>query len=154
MKMTGKNAYFTVEAAMVLPIVISAMLTGIYLFCFQYDRCLMEQDIAGLALWGSALTSEYGEDTEKIAQELKNRAGQIDRSIYAAWKFTAVDIRLEENEILLTGRGELKFPVPGWNFLKGNNLWEARVDIKKKRLSPVFVIRQYRKLKKAASSGS
>lgn len=51
--MEKKNAYFTVEAALVLPIVIAALLFVIYMMLFQYDRCLLEQDMGAIALWGS-----------------------------------------------------------------------------------------------------
>lgn len=40
-----ENAYFTVEAAMVMPIVVFVIALLIYLGLFQYDRCLREQDM-------------------------------------------------------------------------------------------------------------
>ena len=144
--MKEKNAYFAVEAALVLPMVMSAMLVGIYLFCYQYDRCLLEQDMGSLLIWSSAMAAEYAGETEKIAENLQRRAAQINRAKYAAWKLTAIDIRLERNNLSLTGRGELAFPVPGWNLWNHDNLWEARVSYESSRFSPVFYIRQYRKL--------
>lgn len=39
-----ENAYFTVEAAMVMPIVLFAIGMVIYLGFFQYSRCLAEQE--------------------------------------------------------------------------------------------------------------
>lgn len=54
--MEKKNAYFTVEAALVLPIVIAALLFVIYMMLFQYDRCLLEQDMGAIALWGALVT--------------------------------------------------------------------------------------------------
>lgn len=141
-----RNAYFTVEAALVLPMIMSAMLVGIYLFCYQYDRCLMEQDMGSLLLWGNAMASENAGDTEEIRKSLQQRAARINREKYAAWKLTAIDIRLEKNKLSVIGRGELAFPVPGWNLWNHDNLWEARVNYESSRLSPVFYIRQYRKL--------
>lgn len=141
-----QNAYFTVEAALVLPMVMSAMLVGIYLFCYQYDRCLLEQDMGNLLIWGNALTAENAGEIEKIKESLHQRAAQINRSKYVAWKLTAMDIRLEKNKLSITGRGELAFPVQGWNLWNQDNLWEAQVNYEISRLSPVFYIRQYRKL--------
>ena len=141
-----KNAYFTVEATLVLPMVLSAMLMGIYLFCYQYDRCLLEQDMGSLVIWGSAMAAERAGETEQIAENLKQRAAQINRVKYAAWQLTAIDIRLEKNDLSITGRGELAFPVPGWNLWNHDNLWEAQVSYERSRLSPVFYIRQYRKI--------
>lgn len=144
--MRVKNAYFTVEAALVLPMVMSAMLIGIYLFCYQYDRCLLEQDMGSLLVWGSAMTAENAGKTEIIAESLQQRAAQTNREKYAAWKLTAIDIRLERNNLSLIGQGELAFPVTGWNLWNHDNLWEAQVSYESSRLSPVFYIRQYRKL--------
>lgn len=144
--MKGQNAYFTVEAALVLPMVMSAMLVGIYLFCYQYDRCLLEQDMGNLLLWSSAMAAENTGGTDEIAEGLRQRAVQINRAKYAAWKLTALDIRLERNNLSITGQGELAFPVPGWNLWNQDNLWDAQVSYESSRLSPVFYIRQYRKL--------
>lgn len=144
--MKGQNAYFTVEAALVLPMVMSAMLMGIYLFCYQYDRCLLEQDMGSLLLWSSAMAAENVGETEKIAESLQRRTAQINQAKYAAWRLTAIDIKLERNDLSLTGQGELVFPIPGWNLWNQDNLWEAQVSYESSRLSPVFYIRQYRKL--------
>lgn len=141
-----RNAYFTVEAALVLPMVMSAMLVGIYLFCYQYDRCLMEQDMGSLLLWSNAMTAEKAGETEEMEESLRQRAARINRSKYASWKSTAIDIRLEKNKLSITGRGELAFPVQGWNLWNKDNLWEVQVNYESSRLSPAFYIRQYRKL--------
>ena len=62
--MRERNAYFTVEAALVLPLVTGAILFVIYTMLFQYDRCLLEQDIGALALWGSLAEAS---DTAQLA---------------------------------------------------------------------------------------
>lgn len=144
--MKEQNAYFTVEAALVLPMVMSAMLVGIYLFCYQYDRCLLEQDMGSLLIWNSAMAAQNAGETDKIAESIRQRAAQINQAKYAAWKLTAIDIKLEKNNLSISGQGELSFPVPGWNLWNQDNLWEAQVSYESSRLSPVFYIRQYRKL--------
>ena len=65
--MRDRNAYFTVEAALVLPVVIGAILFVIYMMLFQYDRCLLEQDIGGIALWGSIVEAS---DTAELEQKV------------------------------------------------------------------------------------
>ena len=144
--MNRRNAYFVVEAALVLPLVMSAMMMGIYLFCYQYDRCLLEQDMGILMIWSSAIATENAGESGEIKENLQARASDINLEKYAAWKMTTVDIKLEKNDISLTGRGELAFPITGWNRWNDDNLWEAGVHYKCDRLSPVFYIRQYRKL--------
>ena len=144
--MNRSNAYFVVEAALVLPLVMSAMIIGIYLFCYQYDRCLLEQDMGSLMIWSSDITTNNAGESGKIKEKLQIRASNISLEKYIAWKMTAVDIKLEKNDISLTGQGELAFPIKGWNRWNNDNLWEAVVQYKCDRLSPVFYIRQYRKL--------
>lgn len=140
------GAYFTVEAALVLPLVISAMLLGIYLFCFQYDRCLMEQDMGSLILWCSEARLDIKNTDKEQEEKIKIRTGEIYMDKYVGWELTAVDVKLEKNRISATGRGQLAFPVPGWNMWNGNNLWENKVTYESETISPVFYIRQLRKL--------
>ena len=50
------KAYFTVEAACVLPIVFGVYIFLIYGMFYQFDRCLLEQDVALQVLkeqWGT-----------------------------------------------------------------------------------------------------
>ena len=145
--MERHNAYFTVEAALVLPLVISVMLLVTYLFCFQYDRCLLEQDMGGLALWSSATASGYTEDTKDLNMLLTQRATDVYQGKYVAWKNTNVEIRLEKNQISVSGSGELTFPIPEWNLWNDSSRWETKINFQNSRRSPVFYIRQYRKLK-------
>lgn len=140
------NAYFTVEAALVLPMVISAMLLGIFLVCYQYDRCLLEQDMGRLMIQGRAVVTENAGDTQKAVEQIRKQAAQIYRGKYAAWSFTDINIRLDQNKLSCTGVGELVFPVPEWNFWNREQRWQAEISYDSGRLSPVFYIRQYRKL--------
>ena len=41
MKIQQAEGYLTVEAALILPMLIAAILFVIYMLVFQYDRCLL-----------------------------------------------------------------------------------------------------------------
>ena len=140
------EAYFTVEATFILPLVMSAILLEIYLFCFQYDRCLMEQDMGNLVLWCSEIRLENADTVEKQKEKIKSQTGEIYRDKYIAWELTGVDVQLENNRISVIGSGQLIFPVPGWNFWNSINIWEDEVIYESRSISPVFYIRQLRKL--------
>ena len=144
----GKNydAYFTVEAALVLPLVMSAVLVEIYLFCFQYDRCLMEQDMGSLLLWCNAVRMENVGTVNEQEEKIHTRTDEIYGDKYVSWEMTVVDVQLEKGKFLVTGHGQLTFPVPGWNLWNDNNLWESKVTYKCESISPAFYIRQIRKL--------
>ena len=140
------EAYFTVEATLVLPLAMSAILLEVYLFCFQYDRCLMEQDMGSLILWCSEVRLENAYTVKEQEEKIQNRAGEIYRDKYVAWELTAVDVQLEKNQISVVGRGQLAFPAPGWNLWNNINIWEDEATYENRSISPVFYIRQLRKL--------
>lgn len=143
------EAYFTVEATLVLPLVMGAILLEVYLFCYQYDRCLMEQDMGSLVLWCNEIRLENADTVEKQKEKIKSRTSEIYRDKYAAWDLTAVNVQLEKNRVSVIGRGQLTFPVPGWNLWNNINLWESEAVYESKSISPVFYIRQLRKLDEA-----
>lgn len=111
--MKKENAYLTVEAALVFPIVISVILFIVYMLIFQYDRCLLEQDLGAMALWGSRVETSSGVSMEELTRQ---RMASMYREKYAAWKITALDASLERNCFSVKGVGQLTFPLPGWNF--------------------------------------
>ena len=68
------SGYFTVEAAMVMPIVLWVVLFVIYLLFFQYNRCLTDQDVGVLVLRGSILQEESPKERIK---KIRGYAEQI-----------------------------------------------------------------------------
>ena len=69
------RGYFTVEAALVMPVVLLGIALVMYLLIFQYDRCLLEQDTGVLALRGSAIQVE---DSRERIRWLEQQAVQQD----------------------------------------------------------------------------
>lgn len=141
--MKRENAYLTAEAALVMPIVIGVILFIIYMLLFQYDRCLLEQDLGAMALWGSRVEYYEISDLEQMTQE---RIAGMYRDKYAAWEITELHASLQRNTFAVKGAGQLTFPVPGWNFWSEENVWGSRADYSYNRLSPVTFIRLCRKL--------
>lgn len=140
----NENAYFTVEAAMVLPIVLGVIVLLIYLVLFQYNRCLMEQDMGALALKGCMSCEE---DKEALLRELKGYADELYQEKYIAWEQDDVKIELSGNEVEVSQKGLLKFPFAGW---VGGNIssgWDAGITYTNQKVNPVDYLRAYRKLK-------
>lgn len=136
--MRERNAYFTVEAALVLPVVIGAILFVIYMMLFQYNRCLLEQDVGAMAMGGSLVEASETVELEQRAQE---RMAGLYREKYMAWRITQLKGDLDRNRFCVEGTGQLTFPVPGWNFWGADNIWEAKASYGYTRLSPVTFIR-------------
>ena len=136
--MKERNAYFTVEAALVFPVVISLLLFIIYMLFYQYDRCLLEQDMGAMALWGSL---EEADNAGELEEKTRNRMRERYREKYMAWSFTELEAGLEQNRFSAKGAGSLTFPLPGWNIWSGGNIWGVRAEYGYTRLSPVTFIR-------------
>lgn len=62
------DAYFTIEAACVFPLVLGIQMLLVYALFFQYDKCLSEQDVILTAYLGDQLPSGR-ESIRRIAWE-------------------------------------------------------------------------------------
>ena len=71
------KAYLTVEASIVLPLVISTIVMTVFAFIYQYDRCLMEQNAAMLALYADSLRTQEADEwrylvSSRISEQNEN----------------------------------------------------------------------------------
>ena len=143
MKKQRQNAYFTVEAAMVVTITVCVIVLLIYLVFLQYNRCLMEQDVGALALKGCTILAE---DKEELMQELKWQEGKVNRKKYIMWKKSKTEIELIGGNIKTSGSGKLRIPFGNIYSGKDKNYWKVSVAYENQRIDPVSSIRLYRKL--------
>lgn len=137
------RAYFTVEAALVLPIVMGVILLMIYLWFFQYDRCLMEQDAGILALRGTTIEAPNNQERVRL---LTKEARQIYGDKYVAWEGGKEAISIQEGKMRVKKAGRLRFPFQGLQFWSGKDVWEAEALYENQLLSPMSIIRNYRKI--------
>lgn len=145
MGMKKLNAYFTVEAALVFPIVLGVILFIIYLLFFQYDRCLMEQSAGVLAMRGCTLQITDGEE---LVRELRNQSREEDRGSLA-WFMEDAKISLKRNCVTVQCSGELRLPrLPFVDFLFGreDGVWKCSAARESHRIKPVNFIRNCRKI--------
>lgn len=138
------NAYFTVEAALVLPLVIGSLIFTVFLFIFQYDRCLLEQDINRLTICAGTAAAENSEELEAIIHKITS---EIFMDKYAAWKMNELQITVKGGKVNVRGGGYLTLPLPEWNFFREENEWGARTIRETLRISPADYIRLCRKIK-------
>lgn len=138
------KAYFTVEAALVFPFATGALILTVFLFIFQYDRCLMEQDVGLLVLYAVTLETD---DADEAAALIRRRAADLSKEKYVAWEAEELRIVFRKGETEIFGAGKLTFPLPGWNFFAGDNDWAASAYRKTVRLSPADFIRIYRRIR-------
>lgn len=137
------SAYFTVEAVLVLPIVFGVIFLVMYLMFFQYDRCLLEQDIGALALYGATVQAD---DNEDRMRQLADRANGLYEEKYVAWDSAEIGMKLERGKLMVERKGNLRFPLPGLAFWSGKDVWGTSVRYENTILSPTTMIRTWRKL--------
>lgn len=134
--------YMTVEAAMVVPVAIAAIVTVVYLGIYQYDRCVMEQDLALLSVFAVSL-----EHDEAAGNRLQSRAGQVDLTQYLNCELSVFEVEFSGNAVKAWLKGEYVYPVPGWNWMVEDSGWEIGAYIELKRYSPEKVLRGMKKIR-------
>lgn len=136
------NGYFSVEAALVFPLVLGTIILLIYLGFYQYDRCMLEFDMAMVALAGC---SSDEQELEMVLDEMEKAAIGIAKGKYIAWESENINIEATGKYIRASGGGKLRFP---FKFLiqEVNSVWEAKRSYENKRIEPVRFVRTYKKL--------
>lgn len=137
------GAYFTLEAALIFPIVLSVVLLVIYLLFYEYDRCLMEQDMGALSMYGATVQAEDNEERMRLLAARKNA---LYEEKYIAWNNGEVGMRLEKGKIQVERTGTLLFPFLGLSFWSSDSSWGTTVQYESTVMSPTAMIRNWRKL--------
>lgn len=137
------RAYFTVEAAMVIALVMSVIVTLVYIMLFQYNRCLLEQDIGTLALKGCTIQTE---GKNQLIQELKKYESQIYWDKYIAWEHDEATIELKQDRIIVEQSGSLIVPFAEEGSFSQESVWGIKAGYENRYISPVSFIRRYNKL--------
>lgn len=142
--MNRVGGYFTVEAALVLPLVFSTLLMTISLFVFQYDRCLLEQDAGLLMLRGTTMNTQTSEEWER---QIKGVLHGISSSKYLDWEMTEFQAALQGKKVTVRGAGTCSSLFPEWDFLHLGNIRTAEYECKGTINSPITILRLKRKWK-------
>lgn len=133
------NAYFTVEAAILYPIILSVILLMTYLLLFQYDRCLLEQDIGKATVLSG---SKWTLTKEQLNDYMQKKALHFDEEKYIAWENEDPLWNLEKNDVILEKTGRLRYPFAGMGTQE--KYWSTKASFQVDRISPVFWLRRSR----------
>lgn len=132
------KAYFTVEASLVLPLVISALMMTFFSFVYQYNRCLMEQETGMLTLYAETLKIQ---ETEDWKDSVNRRAAERNKNTYLFWNHGKLNINLKSNVVEITCEGEFMVPLPEWNLMEDGWEWKAETKRRLTKLSPAEFVR-------------
>jgi hypothetical protein len=139
-----EEGYFTVEATLVMPIMLGVVFMTMYLWYFQYDRCRQDQETGLLAMQAASLRNVTAEER---CDEVIRHGADADEEIYIAWEPGELHARQQGYTLDVERTGGLTFPLPGWNLLTGKNHWEARSHFRNRTVSPVKIVRSYQRTK-------
>ena len=110
MKKRKIDGYFTLEAALILPMVLAVILFVLYLLFFQYNRCLMEQDMGILALRGALMQTE---DHDDRIRQLREMTAKQDWDKYLAWEMEEVTLSAGQGKMSVMRKGQIRTPFRG-----------------------------------------
>lgn len=136
------GSYFTVEAAMILPLVISIMTIMILAFIYQYDRCLMEQDVNMILIYSLA---ECANGKEAAEDAVRRKVQSMNINKYVAWEQDRFDIKIRGDNIEMEAEGRMPLnPVKSWgdkmSFISG-------IKRKSIALNPGMYLRTHKRIK-------
>ena len=89
------EGYFTVEATLIMPIVLYVCVFIIYTGFYWYDRCLMRQDAYRAALAGSSI---YRDDNQKVYNTVADTIARLAEDKYIANLLGKEKWEISENE--------------------------------------------------------
>lgn len=138
------GAYFTVEAALVMPLVIACIVLVIYMWFYQYDRCLLEMDTYALAMRSAHADADNNDERLGL---LQNYLDTIYWSKYAAWNVTEQNAKIEKGKIYVEQSGSLRFPFVKIAFWSKEDNWSTKAKAEADILNPVFTVRRVRQIK-------
>ena len=144
------EGYFTVEAALVLPVVLGFILFVVYLGIFQYDRCALEQKLNLITLL--ALSADVQSNEEKVERAQKLASEADDR--FLAWELQEVSFSISRGKMVNVFHGTVRFP---FRFLfdeSMDNLWIIQAKAEGNSLKPVSFVRNYKKIEGGLSNGN
>jgi hypothetical protein len=137
-----QNGYFTVEAALILPIVLWVFLFLIYQMLFQYNRCLLEQDTGMIALRGSVMPLEHTDLLKAVQKEY----GSINQNKYVMFRQEEPHFTVTGGAITVETGGYLPASLPP--IIRPqipDSIWRTEVTFHNDRTNPVLFIRSCQK---------
>ena len=101
------NGYFSVEAALVLPAVLGVYLFLITVLFVQYDRCLLEQDMASMLV----KVSNHSGTPQQQLEYLQELTTAWDREQYLWVQVQSPHFTIQGQQIRLEEAGEYGMPL-------------------------------------------
>lgn len=136
------EAYFTVEAALILPIVMLLTVMMIFLAIYSYDRCVMEHSAYEAALRGTNSHFRTAKEAESAACAAAEKL--VEGKLFAIYAFS-YDVAVDAGSVTVTYHCAVNMPLLTWlgEYVSGI---DTALDISRSavRLRPARTIRDCR----------
>lgn len=136
-----KEGYFTVEATLIMPLVLYVCFFIIYTGFYWYDRCLMQQNAYRAALAGSSI---YRDDNQIVYNTAADTIAELSQGKYIAADYMS-NVTVQ-SRVSVTIRGQVRIPFRGLAGLVGKENWEIAESVESQCINPVIFIRTCRML--------
>lgn len=103
MKKWIKGSY-TVEAALLLPVIVLALLLIFYISCYMYDCCLVEKSIRAVTLRGVC----YQGSDKKCKKYMENEWKELTNGKLLGSKISEIDITVNTVSVKVSCKTEFK----------------------------------------------
>lgn len=140
-KIAAKDAYMTLEATLIMPLVLYICIFIIYMGFYIYDRCIMKQDAYRAALKGS---SQYVADNQEVYNEVYRSMENLKQDKYIATECN-YEITVRER-VMVSVKGCIKMPFRGIAQITGGGEWKIEEKAESRCINPVVFIRLCRDL--------
>lgn len=136
------EAYFTVEASFLLPLVMLFTVMMIFLAFYSYDRCVMEHSAYEAALRGTSNHFQTAAEAESAARTAAARL--IDGKLFAMHDFS-YDVSVDANHVTVTYHCVVNMPLATWlgEYVSGFDM-TLHISRSAKRLNPARTVRDCR----------
>lgn len=139
------NAYLSLEACLIMPMVFYCIFFVIYVGVYQYNRCLLCQDIYRLLIRGSQVKFA---DNAEVVQRLQEEDAKWYYAKYMWCKFGKKTIEVDHGTIHLVQDAVLTVVFPVLAQWTGRESWKIHEDVTGGRIRPTDTIRNCRRLEK------
>ncbi|MCR4744092.1 MAG: pilus assembly protein [Lachnospiraceae bacterium] len=144
------NAYFTVELALLFPIIFSVIVLIIYTAFLVHDRAVLDSAAYEAALRGSAISYKGADIEGKVKNEAKDL---LDKRLFVT-KNIKIEVDITQKEIKVKCSGDFRIPSGIiWARELRNKGKHIEVTGVAERLNPGQVIRDTRMIKNIAGLG-
>ena len=136
------DGYFTVEAALILPVTIGVYLFLIYGMFFQYNRCLLEQDASSLTV---RAVQDPQEEPAQIIEKIKRQETLLETKRYMAFLKEESVFEIKGGKVRIEKKGKTRAPFLTFIPLSEQGRFHCTANMQARRTDPCMMIRLLRK---------